>query len=64
MPVMDGLTLTEAVKKDAANRRGDCRNAHLGRSPGDADRCRELGVAAYSSQTGPALGTRSTILWR
>jgi two-component system, sensor histidine kinase and response regulator len=50
MPVMDGFTLTEAIKKDAAIAGVIVVMLTSAGRPGDAARCRELGVAAYISK--------------
>jgi two-component system, sensor histidine kinase and response regulator len=50
MPVMDGFTLTEAIKKDAAIAGVTVVMLTSAGQPGDAARCRELGVAAYISK--------------
>jgi two-component system, sensor histidine kinase and response regulator len=50
MPVMDGFTLTEAIKKDAAIAGVTVVMLTSAGRPGDAARCRELGVAAYISK--------------
>jgi signal transduction histidine kinase/DNA-binding response OmpR family regulator len=50
MPVMDGFTLTEEIKKDAAIAGVTVVMLTSAGRPGDAARCRELGVAAYISK--------------
>ena len=50
MPVMDGFTLTEAIKKDAAIAGVTVVMLTSAGRTGDAARCRELGVAAYISK--------------
>jgi signal transduction histidine kinase/DNA-binding response OmpR family regulator len=47
MPVMDGFTLTEAIKKDSAIAGVTIIMLTSAGRPGDAARCRELGIAAY-----------------
>jgi CheY-like chemotaxis protein len=62
MPVMDGFTLTEAIKKDAAIAGLTVVMLTSAGRPGDAARCRELGVAAYISKPIRRSELRSTIL--
>jgi two-component system, sensor histidine kinase and response regulator len=62
MPVMDGFTLTEAVKKDAAIAGVTVVMLTSAGRPGDAARCRELGVAAYISKPIRRSELRSAIL--
>jgi two-component system sensor histidine kinase/response regulator len=62
MPVMDGFTLTEAIKKDAAIAGVIVVMLTSAGRPGDAARCRELGVAAYISKPIRRSELRSTIL--
>jgi two-component system sensor histidine kinase/response regulator len=47
MPEVDGFTLAEAIKKDAATAGAAIVMLTSAGQPGDAVRCRELGVAAY-----------------
>ena len=47
MPVTDGFTLAEAIKKDPAIAGAAIVMLTSAGQPGDAARCRELGVAAY-----------------
>jgi signal transduction histidine kinase/DNA-binding response OmpR family regulator len=62
MPVMDGFTLTEAIKKDAAIAGVTVVMLTSAGRPGDAARCRELGVAAYISKPIRRSQLRSAIL--
>jgi two-component system sensor histidine kinase/response regulator len=62
MPVMDGFTLAEAVKKDAAIAGLTVVMLTSAGRPGDAARCRELGVAAYISKPIRRSELRTTIL--
>jgi two-component system sensor histidine kinase/response regulator len=62
MPVMDGFTLTEAIKKDAAVAGVTVVMLTSAGRPGDAARCRDLGVAAYLSKPIRRSELRSTIL--
>jgi two-component system, sensor histidine kinase and response regulator len=62
MPVMDGFTLTEAIKKDSAIAGLTVVMLTSAGRPGDAARCRELGVAAYISKPICRAELRSTIL--
>jgi CheY-like chemotaxis protein len=47
MPEADGFTLAETIKREAALARAAVVMLTSGGQPGDAARCRELGVAAY-----------------
>jgi signal transduction histidine kinase/DNA-binding response OmpR family regulator len=62
MPVMDGFTLTEAIKKDTAIAAVTVVMLTSAGRPGDAARCRELGVAAYISKPIRRSELRSAIL--
>jgi signal transduction histidine kinase/DNA-binding response OmpR family regulator len=62
MPVMDGFTLTAAIKNDAAIAEVTVVMLTSAGRPGDAARCRELGVAAYISKPIRRSELRSTIL--
>ena len=46
MPDMDGFTLAEEIRSAGAGRRGR-HDAVVGRPPGDAERCRSLGLVRY-----------------
>ena len=50
MPGVDGFTLAEAIKKDSAIASAAIVMLTSGGRPGDAVRCRALGVAAYLSK--------------
>jgi signal transduction histidine kinase/DNA-binding response OmpR family regulator len=62
MPGMDGFTLAEAIKKDAAVAGVTVVMLTSAGRPGDAARCRELGVAAYLSKPIRRSELRTTIL--
>jgi two-component system, sensor histidine kinase and response regulator len=62
MPVMDGFTLPQAIKKDAAIAGVTVVMLTSAGRSGDAARCRELGVAAYISKPIRRSELRSTIL--
>ena len=47
MPDADGFTLAEAIKKDPAIAGATVVMLTSAGQPGDAARCRELGIAAY-----------------
>ena len=57
MPDADGFTLAEAIKKDPAIAGATVVMLTSAGQPGDAARCRELGVAAYLTKPDQALGT-------
>jgi two-component system, sensor histidine kinase and response regulator len=62
MPVMDGFTLAEAIKRDAAIAAVTVVMLTSAGRPGDAARCQELGVAAYISKPIRRSELRSAIL--
>jgi two-component system, sensor histidine kinase and response regulator len=62
MPDMDGFTLAEAIKKDPATAGAAVVMLTSAGQPGDAARCRELGVAAYLPKPIKSSELRETIL--
>jgi signal transduction histidine kinase/CheY-like chemotaxis protein len=62
MPVMDGFTLIETIKKDAAIAAVTVVMLTSAGRPGDAARCRELGVAAYLCKPIRRSELRSTLM--
>jgi two-component system sensor histidine kinase/response regulator len=62
MPVADNFSLAEAIKKDAGIATAAVVMLTSGGQPGDAARCRELGVAAYLTKPIRSKDLRSAIL--
>jgi signal transduction histidine kinase/DNA-binding response OmpR family regulator len=62
MPVTDGFTLAEAIKKDPAIAGAAIVMLTSAGQPGDAARCRELGVAAYLTKPIKRSELRAAIL--
>jgi two-component system sensor histidine kinase/response regulator len=62
MPDTDGFTLAEAIKRDAAVAGPAVVMLTSGGQPGDAARCRELGVAAYLTKPIKRSDLRDAIL--
>jgi two-component system, sensor histidine kinase and response regulator len=62
MPVTDGFTLVEAIKKDLAIAGAAIVMLTSAGQPGDAARCRELGVAAYLTKPIKRSELRAAIL--
>jgi CheY-like chemotaxis protein len=62
MPVTDGFTLVEAIKKDPAIAGAAIVMLTSAGQPGDATRCRELGVAAYLTKPIKRSELRAAIL--
>ena len=62
MPDADGFTLAEAIKNDPATAGTAVVMLTSGGRPGDAARCRELGVAAYLTKPIKRSELRSAIL--
>lgn len=62
MPVTDGFSLVDAIKKDPAIARVTVVMLTSTGQPGDAARCRELGIAAYLPKPVKPLDLRDTIL--
>jgi two-component system sensor histidine kinase/response regulator len=62
MPDMDGFTLAEAIKRDPVIADTTVVMLTSAGRPGDAARCRELGVAAYLSKPIKRSELRATIL--
>jgi two-component system sensor histidine kinase/response regulator len=62
MPEADGFTLAQAIKKEAGLASTAVVMLTSGGQPGDAARCRELGVAAYLTKPIRSKDLRSAIL--
>jgi two-component system sensor histidine kinase/response regulator len=62
MPDADGFALAEAIKKDAGIASAAVVMLTSGGRPGDAARCREIGVAAYLTKPIRSKDLRSAIL--
>jgi two-component system sensor histidine kinase/response regulator len=62
MPDADGFTLAEAIKKDATLANVAVVMVTSGGRPGDAARCREIGVAAYLTKPVRSKDLRAAIL--
>ena len=62
MPDADGFALAEAIKKEAGLAGAAVVMLTSGGQPGDAARCREIGVAAYLTKPIRSKDLRSAIL--
>ena len=62
MPDADGFALAEAIKKEAGIAGAAVVMLTSGGQPGDAARCREIGVAAYLTKPIRSKDLRSAIL--